>query len=85
METILSVLFKMINKRREQCLILIKNSGVDKEEGYKAVNLMKDIVTMTHNKSVLTNLGSFGAMYELGKYENPILVSGTDGIGTKLK
>lgn len=62
-----------------------KNSGVDKEEGYKAVNLMKDIVTMTHNKSVLTNLGSFGAMYELGKYENPILVSGTDGIGTKLE
>ncbi len=62
-----------------------KDSGVDKEEGYKAVELMKKNVLKTHNKSVLTNLGSFGAMYELGKYNNPILVSGTDGVGTKLE
>lgn len=62
-----------------------KDSGVDKEEGYKAVELMKKNVLKTHNKSVLTNLGSFGAMYELGQYKNPILVSGTDGVGTKLE
>jgi len=62
-----------------------KSSGVDKEEGYKAVELMKQNVLKTHNKSVLTNLGSFGAMYELGKYKNPVLISGTDGVGTKLE
>ncbi|NYV28238.1 phosphoribosylformylglycinamidine cyclo-ligase [Streptobacillus felis] len=62
-----------------------KESGVDKEEGYKAVTLMKEKVAKTHNSSVLNNLGSFGAMYELGKYENPVLVSGTDGVGTKLE
>ncbi|WP_064590244.1 phosphoribosylformylglycinamidine cyclo-ligase [Streptobacillus moniliformis] len=61
-----------------------KASGVDKEEGYKAVKLMKEKVIKTHNGSVLNNLGSFGAMYELGKYNNPVLVSGTDGVGTKL-
>lgn len=62
-----------------------KSAGVDKEEGYKAVELMKKNVLKTHNKSVLTNLGSFGAMYELGNYKNPILISGTDGVGTKLE
>lgn len=62
-----------------------KKAGVDKEEGYRAVELMKKNVLKTHNKSVLTNLGSFGAIYELGKYNNPILVSGTDGVGTKLE
>ena len=62
-----------------------KDSGVDKEEGYKAVELMKKNVLKTHNKSVLTNLGSFGAMYELGQYKNPVLISGTDGVGTKLE
>lgn len=62
-----------------------KSSGVDKEEGYKAVELFKKNVQRTHNKSVLTNLGSFGAMYELGSYKNPVLISGTDGVGTKLE
>lgn len=62
-----------------------KASGVDKEEGYRAVELMKKSVLKTHNKSVLTNLGSFGAMYELGQYKNPVLISGTDGVGTKLE
>ena len=62
-----------------------KDSGVDKEEGYKAVELMKKNVLKTHNKAVLTNLGSFGAMYELGQYKNPVLISGTDGVGTKLE
>ncbi|WP_066899848.1 phosphoribosylformylglycinamidine cyclo-ligase [Streptobacillus notomytis] len=61
-----------------------KLSGVDKEEGYKAVKLMRERVSKTHNSSVLNDLGGFGAMYELGRYKNPVLVSGTDGVGTKL-
>lgn len=62
-----------------------KDSGVDKEEGYKAVSLMKKIVSKTINKNVLNGLGSFGAIYELPKYKNPVLISGTDGVGTKLE
>lgn len=62
-----------------------KSAGVDKEEGYKTVDKIKTAVAETHNKNVLKNLGSFGAFYELGKYNNPVLVSGTDGVGTKLK
>ena len=65
--------------------ISYKDAGVNKEEGYKSVGLMKDLVKKTHNKNVLTGLGSFGAMYQLGKMEDPILVSGTDGVGTKLE
>lgn len=64
--------------------ISYKDAGVNKEEGYKAVDLMKKSVAATHNSSVLNGLGSFGAMYELGQYKNPVLVSGTDGVGTKL-
>ncbi len=65
--------------------ISYKDAGVNKEEGYKSVGLMKDLVKKTHNKSVLTGLGSFGAMYQLGQMKDPILVSGTDGVGTKLE
>jgi len=62
-----------------------KSAGVDKEEGYKTVDKIKSAVAETHNKSVLNNLGSFGAFYEIAGYKNPVLVSGTDGVGTKLK
>lgn len=62
-----------------------KEAGVNKEEGYKAVELMKKITLEIQNKNVLNGIGSFGAMYELGKYESPVLVSGTDGVGTKLE
>ncbi|RXM74633.1 phosphoribosylformylglycinamidine cyclo-ligase [Clostridium tetani] len=62
-----------------------KDAGVNIEEGYKSVNLMKEHVRKTFNKGVLNGIGSFAAMYELGKYKNPVLVSGTDGVGTKLK
>ncbi len=62
-----------------------KSAGVDKEEGYKTVDKIKTAVSETHNKNVLNNLGSFGAFYEIGGYKNPVLVSGTDGVGTKLK
>lgn len=62
-----------------------KSAGVNKEEGYKTVDKIKSAVAETHNKNVLNNLGSFGAFYEIAGYKNPVLVSGTDGVGTKLK
>lgn len=62
-----------------------KSAGVDKEEGYKTVDKIKNAVSETHNENVLNNLGSFGAFYQLSGYKNPVLVSGTDGVGTKLK
>ena len=65
-------------------MITYKDSGVDKEEGYKAVDLIKESVKKTQGPEVLNRLGGFGSLYELGKYDNPVLVSGTDGVGTKL-
>ena len=63
-----------------------KEAGVDKEAGYESVKRMKNHVQKTFNENVITGLGSFGALYALDKTcEEPILVSGTDGVGTKLK
>ncbi len=62
-----------------------KSSGVDKEEGYQTVSKIKEAVTSTHNPNVLNGIGSFGAFYQLPKYKEPVLVSGTDGVGTKLR
>lgn len=62
-----------------------KSAGVDKEEGYKTVEKIKKAVAETHNPNVLNNIGSFGAFYQIAGYKNPVLVSGTDGVGTKLK
>ncbi len=62
-----------------------KSAGVDKEEGYRTVDKIKNAVSQTHNANVLNNLGSFGAFYQIAGYRNPVLVSGTDGVGTKLK
>ena len=61
------------------------DAGVNKEEGYETVSKIKDVVAATHSPNVLNGIGSFGAFYELGKYKNPVLVSGTDGVGTKLR
>ena len=65
--------------------ISYKDSGVDKEEGYRSVEKIKEKVKKTYNKNVINELGSFGALYKLGEYRKPVLVSGTDGVGTKLK
>ncbi len=62
-----------------------KEAGVNIEEGYKAVKLMKNYASSTFTNGVLNNLGSFAGMFEIGNYKNPVLVSGTDGVGTKLK
>jgi len=67
-------------------MLTYKEAGVNIEEGYKAVKLMKEYTAKTFTEGVLTNLGSFAGMFEIGnKYKNPVLVSGTDGVGTKLE
>ena len=64
-----------------------KDAGVDTKEGGRAVQLMKDHVKRTFNENVLTGLGSFGSLFslDLEGIEHPVLVAGTDGVGTKLK
>ena len=65
-----------------------KNAGVDIEAGYKSVELMKEHVKETMRKEVLTNLGGFSGAFSLKAIkdmENPVLLSGTDGCGTKVK
>ena len=66
-------------------MVSYKDAGVDKEAGYEHVRRLKQMVASTQNKQVLGSLGSFAALYQLGKYQEPVLVSGTDGVGTKLK
>lgn len=65
-------------------MITYKDSGVNIEEGYKSVKLIKRHAERTFIPGVISNIGSFAGLFELGKYENPVLVSGTDGVGTKL-
>ena len=64
-----------------------KSSGVDIDEGQRAVKLMKEHVKSTFNSNVLADLGSFGGLFSLDtdNYKEPVLVAGTDGVGTKLK
>ena len=65
-----------------------KNAGVDIEAGYKAVELMKKHVASTMRNEVLTDIGGFSGAFSLDSFkgmEHPTLVSGTDGVGTKLK
>ena len=69
-------------------MITYKDSGVDVKAGYKAVKLMKEHVKSTYTNGVIGDIGSFGGLFELldiKKYKNPVLVSGTDGVGTKLQ
>lgn len=64
-----------------------KNAGVDIEAGYEAVKRMKTHVERTKRAGVMGALGGFGGMFDLSElpYKKPVLVSGTDGVGTKLK
>ena len=62
-----------------------KKAGVNIEEGYKTVKQIKEMTKRTHIPGVLNSLGSFAGLFELGKMKNPVLVSGTDGVGTKLE
>lgn len=67
--------------------ITYKEAGVDIDEGDRLVKLISPIVKKTFRKEVMTDIGSFGALFrlDLKKYKKPVLVSGTDGVGTKLK
>ncbi|HOQ37655.1 MAG TPA: phosphoribosylformylglycinamidine cyclo-ligase [Acetivibrio sp.] len=64
-----------------------KDAGVDVEAGYEAVRLMRNDVRKTFRPEVITDIGGFGGLFALNKekYSEPVLVSGTDGVGTKLK
>ena len=64
-----------------------KEAGVDIDAGVKAVSLIKKHVRTTFNKNVLTDLGGFGGCFQFPKdeYNEPVLVSSADGVGTKLK
>ncbi len=65
-----------------------KNAGVDIEAGYKSVELMKEHIRKTVRPEMLGGIGGFSGAFSMTKFkemENPTLVSGTDGVGTKLK
>ncbi len=66
-------------------MITYKDSGVNIEEGYKTVKKISEYAKQTHSKEVVNDIGSFAGCFSLENYENPILVSGTDGVGTKLE
>ena len=64
-----------------------KSAGVDIEAGEKTVDKIKEIVKSTFNDNVLSDIGHFGAFYKINfsKYDEPVMVSSVDGVGTKLK
>lgn len=64
-----------------------KDAGVDKEAGYKQVQMIKGLIKKTHIPGVLSDIGGFSGLFQLDttKYKEPVLVSGTDGVGTKLR
>lgn len=80
----------MANQLWKMEVIMVKtysDAGVNKETGYHHVERIKEAVNKTHNVNVLSHLGGFSGLYELDCYEglHPVLVSGSDGVGTKVK
>ncbi|WP_347986888.1 phosphoribosylformylglycinamidine cyclo-ligase [Methylomonas sp. AM2-LC] len=72
---------------QQQDRLNYKSAGVDIEAGNALVERIKPIAAKTRNAGVMAGLGGFGSLFELplDRYQNPVLVSGTDGVGTKLK
>jgi len=64
---------------------IYKMAGVDLDAALDIKRRIKDIVVPTHGPEVLGDVGGFGALYQLSGYRQPVLVSSTDGVGTKLK
>jgi phosphoribosylformylglycinamidine cyclo-ligase len=63
-----------------------RDAGVDIDAGNTVVDRIRPLVARTHRPGVMAGLGGFGALFELGgRFREPVLVSGTDGVGTKLK
>ncbi len=60
------------------------DAGVSRDGGYEIVDRIRSYTSSTHDGNVLNEVGGFGGLYQLGNYREPILVSGTDGVGTKL-
>ncbi len=77
-------IIKMITDSRSESYA---KAGVDITAGYKAVELMKEHIKKTVTPGVISGIGGFGGLYELDLtgINRPVLVSGTDGVGTKLK
>ena len=64
-----------------------KKSGVDVEKGYETIKLIKPLIEETKTKGVLGSIGGFSGFFEpnFKNYKEPVLVSATDGVGTKIK
>src|SRR5690349_13944553 len=62
-----------------------RDAGVDIDEADRAVGAIKKLARQTFTRGVLTDIGSFGASYNLAGWKKPVLVSSADGVGTKLK
>ncbi|MGK0296848.1 MAG: phosphoribosylformylglycinamidine cyclo-ligase [Gammaproteobacteria bacterium] len=64
-----------------------QDAGVSIDRGNRLIEQIKSSASSTHGKGVMGNLGGFGALFDIGamNYKDPVLVSGTDGVGTKLK
>ena len=78
----------MLNKKStNNQKVTYKKAGVSIENADKLIDKIKPIAKKTCDSNVIGNIGGFGAMYDLSKfkYKNPVLISGTDGVGTKLK
>ncbi|MES9873961.1 MAG: phosphoribosylformylglycinamidine cyclo-ligase [Candidatus Sedimenticola sp. 6PFRAG7] len=75
------------NKPTDSASLSYRDAGVDIDAGNSLVEKIKPIVKSTFRPGVMTGLGGFGALFELplDRYKEPVLVSGTDGVGTKLK
>ncbi len=71
----------MASKRQ----ISYKDAGVDIDEADRAVSLIRKQARLTYTQGVLTDIGSFGAGFQLSGFKQPVLVSSSDGVGTKLK
>ena len=71
----------------KQTKLTYRDAGVDIDAGNYSVSLIKESVKATYRPEVLGDLGGFGGLFALnaGKYKEPVLVSGTDGVGTKLR